>query len=112
MSHELQEIQKVDEGFELLFKDKAAGEDVKVTCKNIVLATPADVTAKLLHTIVPQAQVLSSISYPPISGVVLAYPKDAFKAPLNGFGHLIPRSTGVRTLGTIYCSALFPVCIA
>ncbi len=77
--------------------------------RNLVLTTPAYVTAKLLENLAPQAsQALSEIPYPPVACVVLAYPKNHFKVALNGFGNLIPRGQGVRTLGTIWASTLFP----
>ena len=80
-----------------------------VTARTVVLATPAPVSSRLLQDLSPAASgVLGQIFYPPVACVVLAYPKTALKRPLYGFGNLIPRSQGVRTLGTIWSSSLFP----
>ncbi|MEM8642009.1 MAG: protoporphyrinogen oxidase [Cyanobacteria bacterium P01_G01_bin.54] len=80
-----------------------------VTARTVVLATPAHVSSQLLQAFVPAAsEALGQIFYPPVACVVLAYPKTALKRPLDGFGNLIPRGQGVRTLGTIWSSSLFP----
>jgi oxygen-dependent protoporphyrinogen oxidase len=84
-----------------------AGEET-VTSRAVVLTTPAYVTAKLLEDHLPVAsQVLNEIFYPTVACVVLAYPKREFIYDMKGFGNLIPRTQGVRTLGTIWSSSLF-----
>ena len=87
--------------------DTPSGEET-VTSRSIVLATPAYVTAKLLQDYLPAAsQALNEIFYPTVACVVLAYPKSEFAYDMKGFGNLIPRTQGVRTLGTIWSSSLF-----
>lgn len=80
-----------------------------VVAPRVVLTLPAYAAAALLRELNPQAsQLLSGILYPPVAVVTLAYPEEALPQPLRGFGHLIPRSQGFRTLGTIWASCLFP----
>jgi oxygen-dependent protoporphyrinogen oxidase len=79
-----------------------------ITSRSVVLTTPAYVSAKLLQSYLPAAsQALSEIFYPTVACVVLAYPKSEFAYDMKGFGNLIPRTQGVRTLGTIWSSSLF-----
>lgn len=81
----------------------------RVEAKAIVLTTPAYVTADLLEEMQPQvSQTLREFPYPPVACVVLAYPEKAIAHSLKGFGNLIPRNQGIRTLGTIWASSLFP----
>ncbi|MFQ3584157.1 MAG: protoporphyrinogen oxidase [Cyanobacteriota bacterium] len=80
-----------------------------VAAKRVVLTLPAYAAAPLLQELNPEAsRLLSQIPYPPVAVVALAYPEEALPRPLRGFGHLIPRSQGLRTLGTIWASCLFP----
>ncbi|MFM7602991.1 MAG: protoporphyrinogen oxidase [Pseudanabaena sp.] len=87
--------------------DTPIGEET-VRSRSVVLSTPAYVTAKLLQDYLPAAsQALNEIFYPTVACVVLAYPKSEFVCDMKGFGNLIPRTQGVRTLGTIWASSLF-----
>jgi len=83
--------------------------------RSVILTTPAFVAAPLLKSLsVAAAQNLEEIEYPRVAVVTVEYPRSAFREPehgkgvMKGFGQLHPRSQGVRTLGTIYSSSLFP----
>jgi oxygen-dependent protoporphyrinogen oxidase len=51
---------------------------------------------------------LADIEYAPVAVVSLGYARAAVGHPLTGFGFLIPRSAGLRTLGMVWNSSLFP----
>ena len=50
----------------------------------------------------------STIRHPPVASVVLGFRREDVTHPCNGFGMLIPKIEGFKTLGTIFSSALFP----
>jgi oxygen-dependent protoporphyrinogen oxidase len=51
---------------------------------------------------------LSQIEYAPVAIVSLGYRKPDVDRSLDGFGFLVPRSAGLRVLGTVWNSSLFP----
>jgi oxygen-dependent protoporphyrinogen oxidase len=50
----------------------------------------------------------SEIIYPPVASVVLGFRRGDVAHPCSGFGMLIPKIEGFKSLGTIFSSALFP----
>jgi protoporphyrinogen/coproporphyrinogen III oxidase len=81
----------------------------QVEARTVVLTTPAYITAELLAPLQPEvSSALQTFTYPTVASVVLAYPASDLKRKLAGFGNLIPRGQGIRTLGTIWTSSLFP----
>lgn len=87
-----------------------------VRAKSVIMTAPTAVAAKLATPLVPAAERLSEVYAPPVASVTMAYKKEDFRElpgakpgqPLVGFGHLLPRAMGVRSLGTIWSSSLFP----
>lgn len=77
--------------------------------KSLVLAVPAPVAARLLApTDSALAEPLAAIAYPPVNAIALGFREQEIAHPLDGFGVLIPRSEGRRTLGALFSSTLFP----
>jgi oxygen-dependent protoporphyrinogen oxidase len=74
----------------------------------LLLALPAEPTARLLRTLAPlAAAALEAIPYPPVAAVVSAYSRADIGHALDGFGFLVPEKERRRILGTIFSSALF-----
>jgi oxygen-dependent protoporphyrinogen oxidase len=102
------EISRQNEGsFDVRLENRDAGESVST--KSLILATPTDVTGRLLSRLDSSFEtLLSSIEYVPVAVVSLGYRKQDVGHSLNGFGFLVPRSAGLRVLGSVWNSSLFP----
>ncbi len=81
----------------------------EITTKTVVFTQPAYRAAPVLGGITASLQNnLEAIPYPHVATVALGYGSDSIPQPLAGFGQLFPRASGLRTLGTIWASSLFP----
>ncbi len=77
--------------------------------EQLVLCLPAYECARLLGPLVPGLEeALAPIHYPPVISVSLGFAREQVAHPLDGFGFLIPRCTGVETLGVLFPSSIFP----
>lgn len=75
----------------------------------VVVAAPAYTAASLLAPILPDIITpLSAIPYAPVTVVHLGYRRRDVTDMKPGFGFLIPRSEGIRMLGVIWSSQIFP----
>ena len=83
--------------------------DERVTADAVLLATPAEVSARLLETLAPSAvDPLIGIPSVPIAVVMTAYrDAEAFGHPVDGFGFLVPGVEKLGILGTLYCHDIF-----
>jgi oxygen-dependent protoporphyrinogen oxidase len=87
----------------------AGGREETIVARHLILATPAYVVAQLMkNTSVEFGSIAGSIEYAPIAVVSLGYKKSDVRHTLHGFGFLAPRNSGLRTLGTVWNSSLFP----
>ncbi len=79
-----------------------------IDAEAVVLACPAPIASALLaeHDR-PLAAALDAIPYAPIAVVVTAFDRAGWRPP-QGFGCLVPRGQGLRTLGTLFTSSIFP----
>lgn len=85
------------------------GSNDSVSAKGVIFATPTDITGKLLAQIDPSFEPsLATVEYAAVAVVSLGYAKKDVGDSLKGFGFLVPRSAGLRSLGTVWNSSLFP----
>ena len=117
-----------DGGYVATF-DVPGGGTRTVRARAVVTTLPAHAIGSTLEKVLPGSSSLFArererikrrgIYHPPVAAVTLAYPKSDFRdvdlpngfgklRDLPGFGLLNPRSEGVRTLGTLWSSSLFP----
>jgi oxygen-dependent protoporphyrinogen oxidase len=84
-------------------------DGAEVLADQVVLATPAFVSARLLKQHLPEAaQLLVSIPYADVRVFGLGYDRIEIPRPLDGFGFLVPRSEGPSILAVAWNSSIFP----
>lgn len=77
--------------------------------RRLVLAVPPNELARLLRPVDPEAAGLAAgVPTAPVAVVHLGGPLAAGARPPRGFGLLVPREAGLRTLGVVFASSLFP----
>jgi oxygen-dependent protoporphyrinogen oxidase len=75
----------------------------------VIVATPADAAAELVAGFDAElADRLRDIPYAPMRAVGVAFRREDVTTPLDGFGFLAARDSGVRLLGVFYTSAVSP----
>jgi len=88
---------------------KTDGREETIRAGQVVLATPTNVTGKLLGALDKSFEKpLAGIGYAPVAIVSLGYRKLDAGHALEGFGFLVPRSAGLDILGCVWNSSLFP----
>jgi len=101
-------ISRQNDGTFALSLEKPDGTE-SVSTKSLIFATPTDITGSLLSQLDASfASPLSSIEYAAVAVVSLGYRQQDVGHSLNGFGFLVPRSSGLRVLGSVWNSSLFP----
>jgi oxygen-dependent protoporphyrinogen oxidase len=74
----------------------------------VVLACSAGWTARIVEEMDPAlGSIMREIRSAPVTVVHLGYRRDALPTRPDGFGYLIPRGQGLRTLGTLWPSDIF-----
>ena len=89
------------------FEITVSGERLEADA--VVLATPSFVSAELVQPFAPDgASALNEIPYADVQVFGLGYNRIDVPNALDGFGFLVPRGEGVRVLGVLYSSSIFP----
>ncbi len=86
----------------------ARAEGATHEADHVVVATPAREAARLAGPLAEPAKTLAEIPQAPMCVVHLGYRREQVAHPLDGFGALISRARGIRTLGVLFSSTLFP----
>src|SRR5579863_4011659 len=74
----------------------------------VVIATPTNIASLLVLGLSNELPaIFSRIQYAPVAVVSAGYRSEQFRRPPDGFGFLVPRSEGLRVLGTVFNSSLF-----
>jgi protoporphyrinogen/coproporphyrinogen III oxidase len=77
--------------------------------ERLILSVPTETAGRLLESLDPGfGTQLGAIAYSGVAVVSLGYRKSDVGDNLAGFGFLVPRSSGLSILGTVWNSSLFP----
>jgi oxygen-dependent protoporphyrinogen oxidase len=76
--------------------------------EKVVVACPTFAAARIFRDFDRDlSEAFDSIPYAPIVVVATGHRRESVAHPLDGFGFLIPRSQGIRILGSIWTSSIF-----
>ena len=80
-----------------------------LTAQAVIVATDPHSAGRLLASVSPRfGSTLAQIGFAPVAVVAAGYPREQIGHPANGLGFLVPRSEGLRLLGSVWNSSLFP----
>jgi len=100
----VRDLARSDQGWRVHLDDGQTLEGDAVIC-----ATPAGVTARMAEAAVPvTAELLKRIRYVSTATVSIAYKKEGFPHPLDGFGFVVPKTEGRKILACTWTSSKFP----
>lgn len=80
-------------------------DDSTLDADSVVVATPPDVSRRLLGSARSGFSTFASVG---LRALTYGFRRADVRHPLDGFGCLLPRSEGIRPLGMIFSSSLFP----
>ena len=90
------------------YRSPDAGEQ-RFRTRRVVIAAPAHEAAKILAGIGGDfSQALEGVEYAPILGLAFGVEPEQVRSPIEGFGFLVPRDSGLQLLGCLFMSRLFP----
>src|SRR5215472_16089946 len=93
--------------FRVVLRDPHVEEAIEA--ERLIIATPTEISGKLLASLDSGFDTqLGAIGYSGVAVVSLGYAKQDVANPLTGFGFLVPRSSGLGILGSVWNSSLFP----
>jgi len=85
------------------------GRTEPLTASAVIVATPTYVAGPLLASLSSSfPEHFARIEYAPVAVLGAGYRKEQVGGATNGFGFLVPRKEGLRLLGCVWNSSLFP----
>jgi oxygen-dependent protoporphyrinogen oxidase len=75
----------------------------------VVVAAPTDAASQILRGLSSRfEEIFDRMEYAPVAVVAAGYRREQIQEKIDGFGFLVPRGEGLRVLGTVWNSSLFP----
>jgi protoporphyrinogen/coproporphyrinogen III oxidase len=101
---EVRGVFREDRGYRL----EVAGRE-SIAADAVVFASGSAATARMVEALdAPLAETLDTIPTASMVVVCLGYAAHRLPRPLDGFGFLVPRGEGLRTLGVLWDSSVYP----
>jgi oxygen-dependent protoporphyrinogen oxidase len=98
------DLSRSEEGWRLTLSDGSF-----INADAVISAAPAKISAHLIEQTSPKvASLLNRIRYVSTATVSIAYKKEGFPHPLDGFGFVVPKKEGKRILACTWTSSKFP----